>query len=382
MRQGSSFHVFPFSPLSMKQHILNAKYLETQLLTWYAQHQRDLPWRHTTDPYRIWLSEVILQQTRVKQGMPYYERFVAAYSTVEALAAAPQDEVLRLWQGLGYYSRAHNMHHTAQQVVEHYGGVFPTTYRDLIALKGVGKYTAAAIASFAYNESVAVVDGNVYRVLARLFGLRDDIGSSGGQKVFAQKAQELVSQHHAREYNQAIMEFGATLCTPQKPNCLFCPFAEQCVAKREGTQQTLPVKARKQKVRDRFFHYLVVEWDGCLFLKQRDEQGIWQGLYDFPNIETPTPLDEEALAARLTVQLPESAFILQDFSTSYTHLLSHQRLHVRFAHLQLRQREAIRPLLSDEKGAFYTFTDIDTLPKPILIQKYLEEKFLAYRNIL
>jgi len=347
-------------------------FFEESLIQWYRENKRDLPWRETTDPYKIWLSEVMLQQTRVKQGLPYYLRFVEHYPTVNDMAKAEEQEILRLWQGLGYYSRARNMHQTAKLVTNAMQGVFPKNYKDLLKLKGVGKYTAAAIASFAYNEPVAVVDGNVYRVLARILGIDSDIASTEGQKIFAQEAAKLVSEKNAGEYNQAIMEFGATQCTPQKPNCMFCPFAGLCVANQTGAQATLPVKLKKVKVRDRFFHYLVLEHEGEFILKERKEKGIWQGLYDFINIENERKLTEEELLEKVSEFLAFSQITLKEVSEEYKHVLTHQRLFVRFYHIILQKKNN---RIGETAAQFFTTSQVERLPKPTLIQKYLEKKF-------
>ena len=251
------------------------------LLNWYQRHKRNLPWRETTDAYAIWLSEVILQQTRVAQGLPYYLKFIEAYPTVQYLAAAPEDEVLRLWQGLGYYSRARNMHFTAKQVVQEYNGQFPSSYHELQKLKGVGSYTAAAVASFAFKEKVAVLDGNVFRVLSRVFGISDDIAAPASRKVFQQLADSLIPEQAPDTFNQAIMEFGAIQCTPVMPDCMFCPLQTSCFAFNRGLVQELPVKSKAKAVRPRFFHYLVFEWQGSYFMRKRLAGDIWQGLYDF-----------------------------------------------------------------------------------------------------
>lgn len=352
--------------------MLESQIFEKELLNWYQKNKRDLPWRHTQNPYLIWLSEVILQQTRVKQGMPYYLKFVEAYPTVQDLANADEQEVLRHWQGLGYYSRARNMHHTAKQIVQDLEGKFPISYQELLKLKGVGKYTAAAIASFAYNESVPVVDGNVYRVLARLFGIEDDIASTKGQKIFAEQASELVSTNSAGEYNQAIMEFGATHCTPQKPNCMFCPFSTACVANQEGKQSVLPVKLKKAKARNRFFHYIVFEYEDQFLLNKRTGKEIWQGLYDFINIESKKKLEEEDVLNEISKLVETQSFLLKDVSKNYKHILSHQRLNVDFYHISLNK---MYNRIGGNSVQFFTKMQIEELPKPILIQKYLEEKF-------
>ena len=253
------------------------------LLQWFKNNGRSLPWRETKDAYAIWLSEVILQQTRIAQGMSYWERFMAQWPTVNDLAAATEDEVLKAWQGLGYYSRARNLHTAAQQVVE-LGG-FPQTFKELKTLKGVGDYTAAAIASIAFGEPVAVVDGNVYRVLSRYFGIDTPIDSTEGKKEFQALAQSLLPINEPADYNEAIMDFGATQCTPNSPHCSACPLCETCVAFREQRINELPVKSKKVKQRERHFTYLYIEHEGKIAIHQRGAGDIWQGLWEFPQAE-------------------------------------------------------------------------------------------------
>lgn len=260
------------------------------LLAWYKQNKRDLPWRHTKDPYKIWLCEIIMQQTRVSQGISYYNRFVETFPTPAALAAASEDKVLKLWQGLGYYSRARNLHAAAKSMK----GTFPPTYEGVRALKGVGDYTAAAICSIAYSMPYAVVDGNVYRVLARVFGITTPIDSTEGKKQFTALAQQLLDKKNPGDYNQALMDFGAMVCTPQAPQCLICPLAKQCKARKDGTQEKLPVKAQKTKVSTRYFHYIYVEQGQFTWLHQRGPGDVWQNLYELPLVET---ADENLAAA-------------------------------------------------------------------------------------
>ena len=253
------------------------------LLQWFKNNGRPLPWRETNDPYAIWLSEVILQQTRIAQGMSYWERFIAQWPTVNDLAAATEDEVLKAWQGLGYYSRARNLHTAAQQVVKI--GEFPQTFKELKTLKGVGDYTAAAIASIAFGQPVAVVDGNVYRVLSRYYGISTPIDSTEGKKEFQTLAQSLLPTNEPADYNEAIMDFGATQCTPTSPHCTTCPLCETCVAFREQHINELPVKSKKVKQRERHFTYLYIEYEGELAIHQRGAGDIWQGLWELPQAE-------------------------------------------------------------------------------------------------
>jgi len=344
------------------------------LLDWYPRHRRDLPWRHTRDPYAIWLSEVILQQTRVAQGLPYYLDFLTSYPTVQNLAAAPEQEVLRHWQGLGYYSRARNMHHTAQQVVAEFDGVFPATYDGLRQLKGVGPYTAAAIASFAFDEAVAVLDGNVFRVLARIFGLHSDIAAPSSRKEFQALADLHLPPAHAAEFNQAIMEFGALQCTPNKPDCLFCPLQSQCWAFQHGQVALLPVKSKAKAARTRYFHYLVLHYGEQLYLKARPAGDIWQGLYDFALAETDStdlPAAEVLRhVAALGGQLDTSRVAEDRPAPALRHVLSHQKLEARFHAVQLAAALPVATLRDTGLQA-YSAAEIEELPKPVLISKYL-----------
>ena len=358
----------------MAKSFLQPSFLAAALLAWYPRHRRDLPWRHTRDPYAIWLSEVILQQTRVAQGLPYYETFLAAYPTVQTLAAAPEAEVLRYWQGLGYYSRARNRHHTAQQVVNEHDSRFPSTYAGLLQLRGVGPYTAAAIASFAFDEAVAVLDGNVYRVLARIFGLHSDIAAPSSRKEFQALADQHIPATTPADFNQAIMEFGALQCTPTKPDCLFCPLQAQCWAFQHGQVALLPVKSRAKASRTRYFHYFVLRYGERTYLRERREKDIWQGLYDFALAETTGPelppaellRHLDALGARLdTSQAAEP-------SAAYRHVLSHQKLEARF-HLLVLAQPLPATTLRDLGLRAYSAAEIEALPKPKLIDNYCNQ---------
>ena len=251
------------------------------LLSWYQANKRNLPFRETKNPYLIWLSEIIFQQTRISQGLSYYEKFSKRFPSPRALAAAQEDEVLKLWQGLGYYSRARNLHAAAKSM----NGVFPRTYEGVRSLKGVGDYTAAAICSIAYDMPYAVVDGNVYRVLSRVFGIKTPIDSPAGKREFTVLAQKLLDKKYPGEYNQAIMDFGAIVCTPQVPGCKACPLAKMCIARRENCIEKLPVKAQKTKISERFFHYIYVEQGNFVWLHKRGAGDIWQNLYELPLVE-------------------------------------------------------------------------------------------------
>ena len=300
-----------------------------RLSEWYDKHGRDLPWRRTRDPYRIWLSEVILQQTRVAQGMEYYLRFTERWPRIEALAAATEDEVLKMWQGLGYYSRARNLHAAAKRVAAEFGGAFPKEYEAVRALPGVGDYTAAAICSIAYDTCRAVVDGNVYRVLARLFDIDAAIDTTAGRKAFAHLAQAEIDPAQPGRYNQAIMDFGALQCTPAQPRCEECPLAERCLALAAGTVAERPVKQGRQKVSDRWFNYLHIVCGERTLLDRREGRDIWQGLYEFPLLETDGPADLRELAAlpRFRALLGDEAWHLTRSVEMPRHQLSHRTIH-------------------------------------------------------
>lgn len=305
-----------------------------KLIKWYSVNKRSLPWRSTSNPYYIWLSEIILQQTQIKQGLPYYLSFINEFPNIFNLANAEETKILNLWQGLGYYSRARNLHFTAKYIAEELNGIFPDNYQDLLKLKGVGDYTASAIASICYNEPTPVVDGNVYRFLSRYFGIKTPINSSKGRKEFKDLAQDLIDVDNPAEFNQAIMEFGARQCKPQNPDCKKCPFSEGCVALQKNLIKELPVKLNKIKVSKRYFNYLVIlSDDNKTIIEQRNGKGIWQKLYQFPLIET-------SKEANLVMLEKESSFIKLfkgvDYSVSVfnnrdiVHKLSHQHLYTKF----------------------------------------------------
>jgi len=346
-----------------------------KLIQWYHRHHRDLPWRRTTDPYKIWLSEIILQQTRVVQGMPYYLRFVENYPTVQSLARADEQDVLRLWQGLGYYSRARNLHHTARQVVAEFGGDFPDSYVELLKLKGVGEYTAAAIASFAFNEAVPAVDGNVFRVLARIFGIKTDITHSSAKGVFTAAARRLIPADDPATFNQALIEFGAIQCQPVAPDCLLCPFNDSCYAFAHGAQNLLPVKSKKAKAKNRYLNYIVVEMDGQLAMKERSAKDVWKGLYDFPLIETSQEASEpDDLAGSTQLNQWVAANRLSVPQKTYVHLLTHQKLYVKFWEIEVSSVQAGE---LPDCASFYNEAQIEALPKPILIDAYIKEQFFS-----
>lgn len=336
------------------------------LIVWYLKNLRDLPWRQTRNPYRIWLSEIMLQQTRVAQATPYYYRFLEAFPTVQDMAAADEETLLKLWQGLGYYSRARNLHFTAKQVVTEFKGEFPKTYNELLQLKGIGEYTAAAIASIAYHEPVAVVDGNVYRVLARFFGIETDIASSGAKKEFTELANTLLDRKRPAEFNQALMEFGAVHCTPKNPKCDCCVLQSACVAFRDKKTSVLPLKLKKTKVTNRYFHYLVFEdLEGKVLLEKRTEKGIWHNLYQFPLIESQGILSfEEFLTSFNDHYGKQSISTIQRINPNpILHKLSHQNLHIFFYKIQLQTIES-KGIPADELNNF---------PVPIVIHNFISQ---------
>lgn len=339
------------------------------LTSWYLVHKRDLPWRESTRAYTVWLSEIILQQTRVNQGIEYYYRFVEHYPTIEDLAAAPEDEVLKLWQGLGYYSRARNLLKTAKDVVAHCHGKFPENYDELLKLKGIGDYTASAIASISFGQPNAVVDGNVYRVLSRLFAIDTPINTSAGQKIFKQKAQELLDTQQPGTYNQAIMEFGALYCLPQNPDCPNCILKNDCQAYKHEKVSALPVKEKKARVRHRYFNFLMVLYNKGVYIEKRTEKDIWENLFQLPLIETEKEVDILELQ-----ELPQwqpfynlKTVTIKIHPKKHTHILSHQKLHARLYLLTIQE-----PLYM--KGwIFVSLDDIRKFAVPRLIEKFFQE---------
>ena len=348
----------------------SSSYFSKKLILWYLAHKRDLPWRTTAIPYYIWLSEIILQQTRVEQGLPYYKAFVSKYPTVNKLANAAEQEVLKLWQGLGYYSRARNLHATAKYVSNELNGVFPTSYRELIKLKGVGDYTASAIASICFNEATAVVDGNVYRALARYFGIATPINSSLGIKEFKNLAQQLIDVDKPGNHNQALMEFGARQCKPQNPNCDVCIFNDSCVALQQKKISELPVKLKKTKVKNIYFNYIVlISKNKNTFLQKRIGKGIWQNLYEFPLIETEKDIEIEELNSLRVFQDVSKKFEINSLilynEVPILHKLSHRNIYTRFwiAETSKNNYKAI------------SISQIETYPVPKLIGNFITTFF-------
>ncbi len=334
-----------------------------KLLEWYHIHKRDLPWRETRDPYTVWLSEIILQQTRVAQGQPYFLRFKSRYPNVTDLAGAPEEEVLKLWQGLGYYSRARNLHATARRVAFEMDGVFPESYEGLLDLKGVGPYTAAAIASICYGLPFPVVDGNVFRVLSRYFDVAVPVDTGPGKRYFDALAREVMDTGRIGQYNQAIMEFGARQCVPLNPDCTGCPLHTGCAAYATGSVSRRPVKQGKPSVRKRYFQYLV-PLDASLRtrMNRREGPGIWQGLYEFPLLEQQQPPGIGDMAELLGLPQADIRKAVRFNDTPIVHKLSHQHLYTTFwiVHTDSLPKEAV------------PFSETHRYPVPVLISQFME----------
>lgn len=337
------------------------------ILHWYLRHKRDLPWRQSRDPYRVWLSEIMLQQTRVAQGLPYFEKFIKQYPKVCDLASAPLEEVLKLWQGLGYYSRARNLHETAKKVCYDMGGQFPNTYEGLLGLKGVGEYTAAAIGSICFNLPTPVIDGNVYRLLSRYFGVEIPIDSGEGKKYFGILAREVMDSHNIGDYNQAIMEFGAEQCVPKSPQCGICPLSESCYALGHKMVSVLPRKQSRVQIRQRNFNYIVpIDESLNTIMKQRTESGIWNMLYEFPLLESDTIPSTDLLLLTLqnafSESLPLPDRIIRFNETPVIHKLSHQHLNTTFWLVYFKNLP----------GQAIPWYRAEELPVPVLIAKFME----------
>lgn len=341
-----------------------------EIIRWYLVNKRDLPWRETRDPYRIWLSEVILQQTRVDQGMAYYHKFVKNYPTVQDLAQASENQVLKDWQGLGYYSRARNLHFASKQVIAEFDGHFPTTSETISHLKGVGPYTAAAIASFAFDECVPVLDGNVMRVLSRFFGVTEAIDSKEGQNLLKRLAQENIIESDPATYNQSIMEFGALQCTPKSPDCEHCPLKSACVAYKNDMVGELPWKSKKTKVQTVFLYYAVFEKGEEVLFRQRKGLGIWEGLFDFPAIESLEAKSQEEIVDAFFQENKELEIIeIGTFSPEMKHILSHRKLMISFIRIKVMNKWNN----TDKNLRWVKKSDLHELGIPRAIERYLQE---------
>ena len=342
-------------------------FFSSKIIKWYSQHKRELPWRNTKDPYKIWLSEIILQQTQVKQGLPYYQKFIKTYPSVSELANANEEDVLKLWQGLGYYSRARNLHFAAKQI--HQAGFFPKEYKDIIRLKGVGEYTAAAIASFAFKLPHAVVDGNVFRLLSRFYGIDTPIDTSKGKRQFSEIAQILLVKKEPDTHNQAIMEFGSQMCKPKQPNCNSCPLRDECVAFANNTIHLLPVKKGKVKVKTVFFEYFFFKMNGYTLVNKRANDGIWQNMYEFPLITTNDLKNTEEILNHNQFEswVKGIEFIIESIS-EFKHILSHRKINARFWEINCQNT---LPTSNFQKIKIET---MDKLAVSRLIEKFIQAK--------
>lgn len=348
-------------------------FFSKKLLEWYNPDSRNLPWKQTKDAYKIWLSEIILQQTRVEQGTPYYHAFVKNFPTVQQLAKAPLEDILKLWEGLGYYSRARNLQVAASEIMNLHNGKFPNTYENILKLKGVGSYTAAAISSFAFNLPYAVLDGNVFRVLSRVFGIETPIDSTEGKKQFAHLAQSLLEKKQPALYNQAIMDFGALVCKPQQPLCNQCPFSSTCKALEQNKINLLPVKSKKLIKNNRFLYYFVLFDNENIFIRQRSDKDIWKGLFEFPCYESNQPIENHQ---QLFLFLKENNIdALHSFNKgafTYKQTLSHRHIHGFFYEIPLKRLSMV-----ENNWICIPKSAISDYPYPKIIRAYLEDRLLS-----
>ncbi|MCF8452900.1 MAG: A/G-specific adenine glycosylase [Pedobacter sp.] len=343
-----------------------------EIIDWYQKHKRDLPWRNTNDPYIIWLSEIIMQQTRVEQGMPYFNRFAEKYPTVEHFASATEEEILKLWQGLGYYSRGRNMHQTSLAVMEEHAGYFPNNYDSLIRLKGIGEYTAAAISSFSSNEAKAVVDGNVFRLLSRYFGIDTPINTGKGKKIFTDLANELLDNKQAGIFNQAMMEFGSLQCKPKNPDCLKCPLQTSCEARLKNRINELPVKIKTQKSRERYFNYILAIKNDQILVNKRSAGDIWENMIDLPLFETESPAElPDLIQSENFIKAFGKQVLICSVSKPVKHILSHQRLNATFIQIESFTDD----FLQNQSWFYVSREELEKLPQPKLIFKFFENFF-------
>jgi A/G-specific adenine glycosylase len=349
--------------------------LSQELIDWYQINKRELPWRSSKNPYIIWLSEIILQQTRVKQGLPYFIAFQQRFPDVQSLASASQDDVLKLWEGLGYYSRARNMHFAAQQVINDFKGIFPSDYQNLIKLKGVGDYTASAIASITNNEEVAVLDGNVFRVLSRILGIQEPINSTEGIKIFKTQAKAILPSNNTGTHNQAIMEFGALHCLPKNPKCQSCPFTAHCFAFQNDLQQELPVKLKKTKVKTVYMNYLVfIDNASKTIVQQRQNKGIWKGLFDFPLVESTETLSKATIEKHQVFNkiINNCQYSINLYNQQpKKHLLTHRKL---LAHFWIIEIDDINHI-QIESAEIVDASTISNKAFPVLLTHFIDKFF-------
>lgn len=371
LRNSTALFLFFFKIILL--FMIDFKKIADILIHWYNFNKRDLPWRKTDDPYKIWVSEIILQQTRVNQGINYYIHFIEKFPDIQTLANAETNDIMKIWQGLGYYSRARNMQIAAIQIMHDFGGEFPKEYLNILRLKGIGNYTAAAIASIAFNEPVPVIDGNVYRVLARFNGIFSPIGFKRNYLIFFSIAESMMGNHLPGTFNQAIMELGAVICTPRKPHCSICPINKKCYARIKGKIDVLPVKIQKAKTSKRYFNYLVITGGSKIFVKKRIENDIWKLLYDFPLIETDMEFDIEML-----LKLPEiknTGIVNKKYyvycSETYIHKLTHQTILAKFFRFELRKKQ----LKNVVEFEIIEIFNLRKIPLPRLMEKFIKNEF-------
>ncbi|RLD68787.1 MAG: A/G-specific adenine glycosylase [Bacteroidetes bacterium] len=342
--------------------------ISKDIISWYLKNKRELPWRQTKNPYLIWVSEIMLQQTRVKQAMGYFYHFVARFPDLNTLANAEEKEVLKYWQGLGYYTRARNLHYSAQYIVNELNGLFPDKYSTIIKLKGVGEYTAAAIASFAFGEKIPAIDGNVFRVLSRIFNENLAINTGTGKRAFKKIAEALIENFKADEYNQAMMEFGAIICKPSNPLCSQCPVVVSCLAYHKGNISELPVKKKTGKLKKRYLNYLFIKCGKKTLIKERNQKDIWRGLYEFPLIETKSNImTEELTLSEQWLDIVGDNFKLLKVFTPVLHRLSHQLLNITFYCVEINEFK----IASLYEKVF--LTDLISYPVPKVIENFINE---------
>jgi len=342
--------------------------LTTQLIEWYTINKRDLPWRKTLDPYKIWVSEIILQQTQIKTGIKYYQNFIKKFPNIQSLSEAKDIDVLKIWQGLGYYRRALNMLETAKKINTTYNKGFPSHYNELIQLKGIGEYTAAAISSICFNEKRAVLDGNVYRVLSRVYNISDPINANNSKKKFQKIANKLISHSQPGIYNQAIMDFGSIHCKQHNPKCNTCPIQKKCQSFELNLVNRRPIKTIKKKYKIRYFNYFVVEKDNYIMIQQRNNNDIWRQLYELPLLESPHPLDREALVSNKFFKQFQSRNVSYHYKTQ--HLLSHQKLIISFWKINTTKIEF------DNLFKKIKLSEIREYPFPKPLKKYFDKEHL------
>lgn len=352
---------------------MNSLFFSNNIIQWYNINKRKLPWRETKSAYLVWVSEIILQQTRVDQGSAYYIRFIERFPDIVSLAKASEDDVLKMWQGLGYYTRARNLHKGAKQVVSEMNGLFPSTFEQIKSIKGIGDYTAAAISSIVFNLPTPAIDGNVFRVLSRVFGVFEPIDTATGKRTFKELSLQLIDRNRPSDYNQAVMEFGALLCKPKSPRCETCPFESQCYALKNGKIEQLPIKSKKVKTRERFFNYLIIETEQHVFMNKRSDNDIWKNMFDFPLIETSKDINIDTLTQtdHWNTVFKKQDVIITQLSNNFKHILTHQHITARFIHISIKNENFLPThfIRIDKRNIF-------ELAVPKIIENYLTTQFV------